>query len=191
MSESRTLLLIRHSAPEVAPGVPAREWHLSAEGRRRCGPLAERMAAYAPRVIVSSAEPKAEETARLVGARLGVPIETAPGLHEHERDNAGYLGRDEFQAAVADLFARPDVLALGRETATRALARFSAAVEGALAAHPAGDLAIVAHGTVMTLFVAHHAGVAPYPFWRALGLPALVALRLPEYTLAATDNAIG
>src|SRR5690242_11629427 len=99
-ADGRTLLLIRHSAPEVAPGVPARAWRLSAEGRRRCGPLAERMAAYAPRAIVSSAEPKAEETARLVGALLGVPVETMAGLHEHERDDVGYLGREAFEAAI-------------------------------------------------------------------------------------------
>lgn len=189
MAESRTLLLIRHSAPEIAPGAPAREWRLSEEGRRRCGPLAERAAAFAPRAIVSSVEPKAAETARLVGERLGIPIETAPGLHEHERDNVGYLGRASFAAAIADFFARPDALVLGREPAARALARFSAAVDGVLTAHPTGNLAIVAHGTVLTLFVAHHTGVEPYAFWRDLGLPALVALCLPEYTLLATDNA--
>lgn len=177
------LLLIRHSAPEIVPGAPARDWRLSAEGRRRCDALARRVAAYAPRVLVTSVEPKARETAELVGARLGMPVETAAGLHEHERDNVGYLGREAFEAAVAEFFARPDALVLGRETAAQALARFSRAVDAVLAAHPTGTLAVVTHGTVLTLFVAARAGIEPLPFWRGLVLPDLVALELPTYRI--------
>jgi len=172
------LLLIRHSAPEIVPGVPAREWRLSAEGRERCEALAERVSVYAPRVIVSSVEPKARETAELIASRLGVAVETADGLHEHERDNVGFLGRAEFEAAVGDFFARPDELVLGRETAAHALDRFSRVVEGALATHRSGAIAIVTHGTVMSLFVAARTGVDPFAFWRDLALPDFAVLDL-------------
>ncbi len=176
----RRLLLIRHSTPEVMPGVPSREWRLSAEGRDRCEALTERIGVYAPCVIVSSVEPKARKTAELLAARLGVAVEMADGLHEHERDNVGFLGRAAFEAAVADFFARPDELVLGCETAAQALDRFSHAVNGVLAAHTSGAIAIVTHGTVMSLFVAAQTGVDPFPFWRDLALPDLAVLDLPS-----------
>jgi len=176
----RRLLLIRHSAPEIVPGVPAREWRLCEEGRRRCEALAERVHVYAPRVIVSSVEPKARETAELVAARLGVAVQTADGLHEHERDNVGFLGRAEFDAAVGDFFARPDDLVLGRETAAQALDRFNRAVVDVLATQRSGAVAIVTHGTVMSLFVAARTGVDPFAFWRDLALPDFAVLDLPS-----------
>jgi broad specificity phosphatase PhoE len=100
-------------------------------------------------------------------------------LHEHERDTVVFLRRAEFEAAVAGFFARPDELALGRETAAQALDRFSRAVDGVLAAHPQGTVAIVTHGTVLSLFVAARTGVDPFPFWRDLALPELVVQDLP------------
>jgi broad specificity phosphatase PhoE len=184
----RNLLLVRHSEPEITPGVAAREWRLSAEGRRRCGQLALALAAYAPTALVASIEPKARATAELVAARLDLAVETASGLHEHERDNAGYLAQDAFAAAMRAFFARSDELVLGRETAAQAVTRFSRAVERVLADHPTGTVAIVTHGTVLTLYVARHAGVAPYPFWRRLALPTLVTLELPAFTIAAVED---
>ena len=49
--------------------------------------------------------------------------------------------------------------------------------------HPAGNLAIVSHGTVMTLFLAHVSGIDPVPFWKQLGLPAFVVLSYPDLAL--------
>jgi broad specificity phosphatase PhoE len=184
-ARERFLLLIRHAAPQIVPGAPARDWRLSDDGRRGCELLAGRVAPYAPSLIVSSVEPKARETADLLGAQLGVPVETAPGLHEHERDNVGYLGREQFEAALAAFFARPDELVLGRETAAQALARFSRAMDELLAAHPTGTLAVVTHGTVLSLFVAARVGIESLPFWRGLALPDLVVLSLPGFDLFA------
>ncbi len=186
-TQQRSLLLIRHAAPTVVPGVPAREWRLSADGRRRCEDLAQRVKRYNPRVVVTSVEPKARETAELVAARLGLMLVTVAGLHEHERDNVGYLERAEFEAAMARFFARPDEPILGRETAAQTLDRFSRAVDGALAMHATGDIAMVTHGTVLALFVAARAGLEPGTLWRGLALPDLVVLALPGFRLLGGD----
>lgn len=187
----RTLLLIRHSLPAIVPGTPAAAWRLSAAGRRRCAPLAHALAHYQPAVAVSSMEPKARETAELVAAALSLPVEMADGLHEHARRTVGYFGsRTEFEARVAEFFARPDALVLGEETATQARDRFERAVAGVVAAHPAGNVAIVTHGTVLTLFAAAHAAVEPLAFWRRLGLPCCVAFSLPGYHLSAVTAEI-
>ncbi len=36
----RRLILVKHSLPVLEPAVPAREWRLGEEGRRRCAGLA-------------------------------------------------------------------------------------------------------------------------------------------------------
>jgi broad specificity phosphatase PhoE len=178
-----TLILIRHSQSQPEPGRPASQWPLTAEGRRRCIVLADRLAVYAPDVIVTSRERKAGETGALVAARLGQPVAVADGLHEHQREHVGWLSNQEFEQAVVAFFTRPDELVFGEETADQAGARFNAAVRDVIASYPGQNVAIVAHGTVITLFVAQHAGMAPLPFWKRLGMPAIVVLSLPDLRL--------
>jgi broad specificity phosphatase PhoE len=105
------------------------------------------------------------------------------GLHEHEREHVPFSSTEAFERAVAALFARPGELVMGEESADQARERFERAVRAALDRHAGRDIAIVAHGTVITLLVAHYAGVEPLSFWRRLGMPALVVLALPGYEL--------
>jgi broad specificity phosphatase PhoE len=183
-SQGQKLILVRHSLPAMVTGVPASKWHLSVEGRRRCTALAGRLAAFGLAAIVSSREPKAVETGQIVAGTLGLPLETAPGLHERERGPVKDLGNQEdFQAQVARFFEHPDQLVLGYETADEAHARFTRAIAAAIERRPAINLAIVSHGTVMTLFVARATGLDPVPFWKGLGLPSFVVLSLPELAL--------
>jgi len=156
---------------------------LSEAGRRRCGPLADRLEGYAPDVIVTSDEPKAVQTGRIVASELGKPLKTAQGLHEHDRSNVAFESTEWFEAAVARFFAEPGRLVFGNETADQAYSRFSEAVARVLEEHPEQNVAIVAHGTVMSLFVARTAGLEPFPFWKRLGLPAFVVLSRPEFNL--------
>jgi broad specificity phosphatase PhoE len=178
-----TLILIRHSQSQPEPERPASQWPLTEEGRRRCIALAPRLAAYPPDVIVTSRERKAGETGALVAAQLGLSVTETEGLHEHLRERVGWLSNQEFEQAVTAFFTRPDELVFGEETAGQAGARFDTAVRNVLASHPGKTVAIVSHGTVITLFVARHAGIAALPFWKRLGMPALVVLSLPDLQL--------
>lgn len=180
---SRNLILVKHAMPALEPGVPSREWRLSAGGRARCIPLADHLAAYIPAIIAASPEPKATETARIVADHLSMPLDVIDDLHENDRTDIGWLGTDELNARIARFFAEPDQHVMGNETADEAHARFAAAVEGVCARHRQGNSVIVAHGTVITLFVARHAGLEPFPFWKRLGLPSFVVLSLPEYAV--------
>ena len=38
------------------------------------------------------------------------------------------------------------------------------------------NVMLVAHGTVITLFVAVHAKIEPFAFWKRLGLPSFVVM---------------
>ena len=149
--------------------MPSEEWELSAEGRRRCGALAERLAAYEPRALLASTEPKARETAELVAPALGLDVRLSDGLRETARRTVGWLAPEELQRGIRELFRRPDEVVFGEESGAAALARFEAAVDGL--PEPA---VVVAHGTVLSLFAAPRTGRDPYELWRALELPDVV-----------------
>ncbi len=163
------MLLVRHSVPEIEPGVPSEEWRLSEEGRRRCGPLAERLARLAPRVLLSSTEPKARETAELVAPVLGLEVQLSDGLRETARRTVGWLEPDELERGIRGLFERPDEVVYGEESAAAALARFEAAVEGL-----PESAVVVSHGTVISLYAAARTGGDPFELWKRLELPDVV-----------------
>ncbi len=170
------LILIRHSIPATDPCVAASQWPLSDAGRQRCLPLARCLSPFLPFSLFSSREAKAGETAALVARELGLAFATRPGLHEHARASVPWLADADFQAGIEALFARPAEIVFGDESADRAHARFVSAIAAIQAEHATGSLAIVAHGTVMSLFVARAAGLAPLTLWRTLGLPAVIVL---------------
>lgn len=180
------LILIKHSLPEIDPGLPAAEWHLSAEGRRRCQALAEKLASHSPQVLFSSREPKAEETARLVAQRLGLATQSVDGLHEHRRTREAFTTADAFTANMQHFFDHPNELVFGEESAAQAQQRFSVALAGLCAQHPGQTLAVVAHGTVITLFALENTAspdLHAFEFWQRLGLPSMVVFERPELRL--------
>jgi broad specificity phosphatase PhoE len=190
VTTERLLILVKHSLPEIEPAVLSHRWHLSAEGRRRCGPLAEQLATYRPATVVASREPKATETAALVAQRLGLPYETVAGLEENDRTGFTYTSAAQYEAALAAFFARPTERVVGGGTARAAEERFTRAIEAVLRSSAGGNVIVVAHGTVISLFVARHTGIEPFPFWRSLSLPSFVVHSLPDYRVLAVRGSI-
>jgi broad specificity phosphatase PhoE len=156
---------------------------LSAEGRLRCRPFAESLRPYGLSQLVTSVEPKAAETGSLIGEALGIPVTMADGLHEHVRTHGPWLGRDAFEQSVQRFFDYPDALVFGEETASEAYRRFDATVQRVLTEYSADTLAVVTHGTVLTLFFRAHCNIQPFPFWQRLRMPDYFAVTLPDYTL--------
>jgi broad specificity phosphatase PhoE len=165
------LLLVRHSVPELDPAVPSEEWSLSDEGRRRCSPLAERLVAFRPQVLLSSTEPKARETAELIAPALGLEVRLSDGLRETARRSVPWLRPEVLERGIRDLFGRPNEIVFGEESATAALTRFSAAVNGLRA-----PTVVVTHGTVLSLYVAAKTGRDAFELWSTLKLPDVVQL---------------
>ena len=179
----RKLILVRHSLPEIDPNVQSTEWHLSDTGRRLCASLADRLADYHLKSIVTSKEPKAVETAQTMAKVLGISLRVFEGLHEQVRNDHGVIPRRDFEARLIQFFRAPEYSIPGTESANQAFGRFARAVDAVVAAYPSGNIAIVTHGTVMALFVARAAGVEPFSFWRRLGLPSFAILSIPEFRL--------
>jgi len=178
---------VRHSVPDIRRDVPAAAWRLSDAGVARATALARRLDPGSARVVHSSEEPKAVETARALAAAWACDVRTVRGLQEHERPVAQMLTREAFEARIRDLFARPGELVFGAETAEHARRRFTMAVMRAVAAS-LDDVIVVSHGTVMTLFVAEAAGVEPFAFWRKLDLPCGVVMSVPELQLVGVTS---
>lgn len=190
MVQMKRLFLVRHSAVVVRSNVPAIEWSLSEHGRSLSRILAQKLAAHPtpPTRVITSQERKAQETGAILAADWRTPWQPAPDLHEHERlTTPFYTDQTAFATAVSQFFSQPDRLVLGEETAVTAFKRFDTAVRQQIAAYPDDTLAIVAHGTVISLFISRYNGfVEPFSFWQSLTLPSAFLLTLPDLCLRTT-----
>ena len=113
---TKLAILIRHAAPLVDPRVPSSKWPLGTEGRGGAESLAAELRRFAPASLASSLEPKAAETAAIIGARLGLGVCVRENLAEHRR-LVGFLQAAEFHASIRALLENPSAVAFGDESA--------------------------------------------------------------------------
>jgi len=180
------LVLVKHSNSNHSPRQAPSDWELTAEGIARCQPLAARLAPHQPLRLFCSSMPKALQTAQHVSQSLGhLPIIQNPLLAEHSRQsNAPYGALEDFHARIQRLFAQPNQLVFGDETANQASARFHRGIQRVLeGAEPAENIAVIAHGTVNVLFTAQYNQLNPYDLWRRLKMPSIIVLDLPSFRL--------
>ena len=170
------LVLVKHARPEVDPARPSSQWTLGVEGLEGSLRLAERLRPLAVELVVSSVEPKAAETGRIVASALDVPFQTGHDLHEQERATAGYLDPQRFQTAIQQLFRHPDEVVFGEESGDAAGRRFGAAVDALARAHRGRRLCVVAHGTVIALHLERVYGADGWSTWKALDVPSYVVV---------------
>lgn len=155
-----TLWYATHPEVAVDPDVPVPRWGLSEVGRRRARALAERAELRSLTRIVSSDEAKAVETAELVAARHGLAVEIRPATHENDRSATGFLPPAEFEVVADAFFGDPEESIRGWERAVDAQARIAEALADLLGpAAGDGDVLVVGHGAVGTLWSCHLAGV--------------------------------
>ncbi len=165
------LILVKHAMPIIDANVPAKDWQLSEAGRIQSLHLAERLRRYRPHRVFTSREPKAAETGDLLAVALKIPVEAIDDLHEQARANEGYHSAEVFRGKIRAFFEQPNALVFGTETADAAYTRFAAALDHLSAQHPNETLIIATHGTVIALFLARRAGLAPFEVWESLTLP--------------------
>jgi broad specificity phosphatase PhoE len=170
------LILVKHAKPDVDPSVPSVQWTLGVEGMEGSLRLAERLRPLSPERVVTSVEPKAVETGRIVARELDVEFQTGHDLHEHLRPEVGYLARDEFEAKIRQLFTTPDRKVFGDETGDAAATRFGAALDALAAAYKGARLCVVAHGTVISLHLERRYGTDGFATWQALDVPSFVVV---------------
>jgi broad specificity phosphatase PhoE len=180
---SRQLVLVKHALPVLDGAKLPREWILADEGENQARRLALTLRRFLPFGVLSSPEPKALRTAELLALELGATVRPVVGLEEFDRPALPLMSAEEYDRLNAEIFARPTEMVLGRETASEAVARFTAALMGQVSGDGADNVVVVAHGTVISLFVGQHNAVAPYDLWKRLQCPSFVVLWLPSLVL--------
>lgn len=176
------LLLIRHSEPVVDPEIPPSQWKLSDRGVQRAGLLAEYLADRGINALYSSGESKAVQTAEIVGTSTGLPVDVVHDLREHDRGNTTIIGAEKWRSLVIESIRKQDEHIYGFEPVGNARMRFGNAVERLMKPFQNDNrtVAVVAHGTVISTFVAELFEIDPIPIWESLGLPGMVEIEWPQ-----------
>jgi len=155
----RRILYLSHPEVAIDPLVPVPLWGLSAIGRARLGAALDRGWPGSGWQIVSSPETKARETAALIAAATGDPVQIHPDMGEVDRSSTGYLPHGQHEALADALFANPAQGPEGWESAGAAQVRIVKAYQSLLAGSQ-GNLLLVGHGAVGTFLWCHLAGRA-------------------------------
>ncbi len=150
---------ITHPEVKIDLNSPVTKWHLSDVGRGRAVRLLRQP--WVPNIcrVISSAENKAQEMARILGAHLRIETETRPGTGENDRSSTGPLPPAEFRQLADLFFAEPERAIRGWERAADAQRRIASALADLLVPSRSGDIAVIGHGGVGTLWYCQLAGV--------------------------------
>lgn len=179
----RILYLVKHGKPNIVPDVPAHDWQLAEGALSGVSELIEGLAPR-PEIVVSSEEAKAVATAAGLAQVLGVPQRRMLGLHEQLRYTAPFYAEvKDFQTDIQRFFANPAQVVFGEESANDARTRFGNAMNAGMLANPKETVAIVAHGTVISLLVARANDLDPFWLWQSLKFLDVCTLEWPALRL--------
>jgi len=171
----RRLVLVRHAQARLDPELPPRSWELTAEGREAAEALARLGLFAGVEAVVTSPEPKARDTAEPIARAAGVELSVERDLREAERGASPVDDRVGFVARVDTWLAGAAVP--GWEARDAAAPRIVACIERLLA-ESSGDLVLVSHGTVLSLYLAWLRGQERVDLleWETIPLPALAVV---------------
>lgn len=151
--------LITHPDVIIDSEVPVPQWPLSPRGKERMKKLLAQSWIDSIDSVYSSTEQKAIDGAKIIAEHLAIEYEMVEELGEIDRSSTGYLPHEEHAATADKFFAHPDKSIRGWETAKQAQQRIVKAVENIVANDKGnGDIVIVSHGAVGTLFLCHLKG---------------------------------
>jgi broad specificity phosphatase PhoE len=145
------LRYLTHPQVRIEPAVPVPRWGLSDVGRARVEQFKTSKCLSHSRVIVSSGETKALETAAIIAAQLGRAIHVRDDAHENDRSATGFLQPSEFEQVADQFFATPEVSVRGWERAYDAQRRIVQVFDVFAHGLANQDLLMVGHGGVGTL----------------------------------------
>ena len=158
-------LLIRRGLAEATadrlygttPGI-----HLSEEGRSQAESLAERLSGLKLAAVYSSPFERCLETAQPIASPRGLEVQTVPGLGEV--DYGKWTGRTFKALRRTALWRRVHQLPSsarfpGGESLREVRDRAVLALDQIAGSHPRDIVAVVSHGDVIRLLLAHYAGI--------------------------------
>jgi broad specificity phosphatase PhoE len=172
------LHLVRHARSASVPTSPSWEWSLADGAETGAEQLLASGVLPTQALWVSSTEPKAVATARLLTAS---DVSLDDGLREAVRDPA-WLPFEEFQGLVLRSFADPaSSVRAGWEPLDVTRVRVTQAADAAVRQADGRDVVLVGHGTAWTMLVAALTGEPPdVEAWEAMLMPDHCSLEWPE-----------
>jgi broad specificity phosphatase PhoE len=133
---------------------------LSLHGRQQAALVAERLTSIQPQVLYSSDIWRAQETANIIGARLGLPVQPCAGLREWHVGTWAGKPADEYQAHLQALGAHPvTYVPAGGESQVQTQARVVAQMQAFAGQHSHDTILCVSHGKAIDLLVRHILGL--------------------------------
>jgi 2,3-bisphosphoglycerate-dependent phosphoglycerate mutase len=178
------LYLIRHPRTHVDPTRPPNEWELSEQGRAQVRVLGAAPFWKSVKVLYSSGQPKALGAAGTIGALHNIPVGSLSGLAEVSRGHEVYHSAGDYDTILGQFFAFPDHAIAGWERGTDALNRFTASVEHIVSQHPDQSIALLSHGTILTLYTAMLDQQPPtLERWRSIAFATVAAVDIDSHKL--------
>lgn len=171
------LYLIRHPLTAPDPARPASTWGLAPEGEAQVAALCEAAFWRHVSAVYTSTHGKTRVVGAMAREAFGLPVTALPGLDEAQRDV--WIAPESFHEVQARFLAEPDRAPVaGWESAQAASDRFMQAMAALLDRHDPGEsVAVVSHGTVLTLYLAALRDEPPtLESWRAIGFAAVCAV---------------
>ena len=145
---------------------------LNETGRAQARALAEELVDVRADAIYSSDLSRAQKTAEILGARLGVPVTPLRELREIDVGSWQGLTRAEIEARYPGAYAawrRGETGWTGGETYASLAERILPALRQIARDHPRGRVLVVGHGGTIRTLRAHVAGVTVGEHRRTLG----------------------
>ena len=100
---TNTLRYLTHPQVRIDSAVPVPKWGLSDIGRERALSFAAAGILNSTKIIVSSAETKAIETAEIISDVIKTPIKIVENTHENDRSATGFLESAEFESVAGNV----------------------------------------------------------------------------------------
>lgn len=171
------LYVVRHSQVNTDFSVPSSEWRISEDGIRATKDLAVSENWEGVYGIYHSPEPKAVETARIIGKFTGTPVKAMEDLHEL-RIPAISPAKEFVRRVGAYLDGFPDPEFEDWEHATQ---RIIGCVQKIISEAQGRSVAMVSHGRILTVLFSHI-------LRRRMSVTEWQSIRLPDLSVIDSDT---
>ncbi len=153
-----TLWNAEHRIQGMTPDVP-----LTKLGEAQADTVADTLSGRPIGAVIASDLLRAIQTATPLAERLGLLVRTDPALREKDFGALEGLRADEIDPETRELMRRqwsePDLVVAGGETVRHLYDRLGGFLRGLIAAPPAAEVAVVAHGGSVRVAVAYLNGL--------------------------------
>ena len=145
------LIYITHPSVEIVPNIRIDTWQLSEEGQKAAKRLSKLNFYKNVRLVYSSREPKAIETAQILSEKYHFKIKSYKELNELNRSSTGFILPDEYIKAIQYVYQYPDRSFQGWEKLDKSYERNTEVLQEIIKKHVGDLIIIIGHGQSGTL----------------------------------------